>query len=259
MRKALGLYANIRPIISYESLKEKSPLKTHLLKDVDFIVVRELTSGIYFGQPSGRSDDGKSAFDTCTYSVEEITRVARIAFDLARKRKGKVTLVDKANVLATSRLWREVVTAMAKSETDIELECMYVDNAAMQIILNPASFDVILTENMFGDILTDEASVITGSIGMIPSASHGQNCSLYEPIHGSYPQAAGKNIANPIATILSSAMMLETSFDMPKEANDIRNAVRKAITEGKVTQDLSAKSGFGTTETAESIREYILN
>lgn len=259
MRRALGLYANIRPIISYENLMESSPLKSHLLKGVDFIIVRELTSGIYFGQPSGRSDDGKIAFDTCTYTTDEITRVARIAFDLARKRKKKVTLVDKANVLATSRLWRRVVTELAKNEPDIQLECMYVDNAAMQIILNPASFDVILTENMFGDILTDEASVITGSLGMIPSASYGQNYSLFEPIHGSFPQAAGKNIANPIATILSSAMMLETSFDMPKEANEIRMAVIKAIKHGKVTQDISMNGGLGTSQTAECIREYILN
>ncbi|MGE0076506.1 MAG: 3-isopropylmalate dehydrogenase [Bacteroidales bacterium] len=258
MRRALGLFANIRPIISYPQLMEKSPLKNHLLKDVDFVVVRELTGGIYFGEPRGRSEDGLSAFDTCVYSKEEIEKVANVAFNTARNRKKKITMVDKANVLATSRLWREVVGNMAKDNSDITVEYMFVDNAAMQIIQNPASFDVILTENMFGDILTDEASIITGSLGMIPSASHGVQKSLYEPIHGSYPQAAGKNIANPIATILSSAMMLESSFNLNDEAMCIRLAVNRAVTEGATTSDISNRIGFGTIETANAIRNFIL-
>lgn len=257
MRKALGLYANIRPIKTYEQLKEMSPLKNDLLKDVDFIIVRELTGGIYFGEPRGRTENGKKAFDTCIYSKEEIERVAQIAFNLAEKRKKKVTLVDKANVLATSRLWRETVTEMSKSNPKITLEYMFVDNASMQLILNPSQFDIILTENMFGDILSDEASVISGSIGLMPSASIGKEKSLYEPIHGSYPQATGKNIANPLGTILSAAMMIE-SFDMHEEAIDIITSVNKAISKGTVTSDISKKHFLGTIETSEKIKKYIL-
>lgn len=257
MRKSLGLFANIRPIVSYPQLVEQSPLKSHLLEDVDFVVVRELTGGIYFGEPRGRSEDGQTAFDSCVYSQAEIKRVAEMAFGLARKRRRKLTLVDKANVLATSRLWREVVGSMARENGDVAVSYMFVDNAAMQLILNPAAFDVILTENMFGDILTDEASVITGSLGMSPSASFGTQKSLYEPIHGSYPQAAGKNIANPIATILSAAMMLESSFGLTAEAAAIRNAVNRVLHAGQVTPDICPGSGYGTRECAEAIANSV--
>ena len=210
MRKKLGLYANIRPVTTFKSLIHKSPLKTELVDGADFICIRELTGGIYFGEPRGRSEDGNTAYDTNIYTKEEIIRVAKLAFEYAGKRNKKLTAVDKANVLATSRLWRETIQNMAADYPDIELEYMFVDNAAMQIIQWPKRFDVMVTENMFGDILTDEASVITGSLGMLPSASVGLHTSVFEPIHGSYPQAAGKDIANPVATVLSAAMLLES-------------------------------------------------
>lgn len=254
MRKKLGLFANIRPVTTYEALAEASPLKSHLVKGVDFIVFRELTGGIYFGQPRGRSENGAMAFDSCTYTTEEITRVARLAFDEARKRNNKLTLVDKANVLATSRLWREVVQGMADNEyKDVDVDYLFVDNAAMKIITNPASFDVVLTENMFGDILTDEASVITGSLGMLPSASVGKDKALYEPIHGSYPQATGKGIANPMGMILSAASMLELSFDMRPEAALIRNAVNDALNEGVVTEDINSSNPSSTGQVGDYI------
>ena len=259
MRKELGLYANLRPIVAIPSLIEKSPLKNHLIENVDFLVVRELTGGIYFGEPSGRSEDGKKAFDSNVYSVEEIERVTKKAFEFAHNRNKKVTVVDKANVLATSRLWRETINQMHKNYKDIELEFMFVDNAAMQIIQNPKQFDVIVTENMFGDILTDEASVITGSIGLLPSASIGVHTSVYEPIHGSFPQAAGKNIANPIATILSAAMMLDDSFNLKNEAELIKEAVNKSIIKGIVTNDLSIEKSYKTNEVGDWITNYILN
>src|SRR3989338_1471023 len=230
MRKSLGLYVNLRPIKTFPFLINQSPLKPEIIKDIDFVFVRELTGGIYFGK-RGRNKKGDQAFDTSTYLKKEIVRVTKIAFDLAKKRKSKVTLVDKANVLETSRLWRETVTNFAKKFPDIIFETMFVDNAAMQIIKNPRNFDVILIENMFGDILSDEASVITGSIGILPSASIGQKTSLYEPIHGSYPKAAGQNTANPIGTILSAAMMLEYSFNMKEEAESIRTAVTSLLDE----------------------------
>ena len=258
MRKELGLYANLRPVVAIPSLIEKSPLKNHLIENVDFMVVRELTGGIYFGEPSGRTEDGKKAFDSSIYTVEEIERVTKQAFEFARKRKKKVTAVDKANVLATSRLWRETIQKLHNDYKDIELEFMFVDNAAMQIIQNPKQFDVIVTENMFGDILTDEASVITGSIGLLPSASIGVHTSVYEPIHGSFPQAAGKNIANPIATILSAAMMLEYSFGLMKEAEIIKEAVDKSLIKGIVTNDLSSEKFYKTNEVGDWITNYIL-
>lgn len=259
MRKELGLFANLRPIVAIPSLIEKSPLKNHLIENVDFLVVRELTGGIYFGEPSGRSEDGKKAFDSNVYSVEEIERVTKKAFEFAQNRNKKVTVVDKANVLATSRLWRETINQMHENYKDIELEFMFVDNAAMQIIQNPKQFDVIVTENMFGDILTDEASVITGSIGLLPSASLGVHTSVYEPIHGSFPQAAGKNIANPIATILSAAMMLDNSFKLKKEADLIKEAVDKSLINGIVTNDLSTEKFYKTNEVGDWITNYILN
>jgi len=241
MRRSLGLYANLRPINVFSSLINNSPLKKDLVKGVSFIVVRELTGGIYFGK-RGRNKKNDRAFDTSTYSRNEIVRVSKIAFDLATKRNRKITVVDKANVLETSRLWRETVQQLAVNYPKITVDFMFVDNASMQIIKNPKQFDVILTENMFGDILTDEASVITGSIGMLPSISIGKDISLYEPIHGSYSKATGKNIANPIGSILSAAMMLEYSFGLKKESCVIFEAVEKTLNQGFGTKDISKKN-----------------
>ena len=257
MRKKLGLYANVRPVTSYKALLPISPLKEEIISGTDFIVFRELTGGIYFGQPRGRSEDGQNAYDTSTYSKEEIIRVSRLAFEAAQNRNKKVTLVDKANVLATSRLWRETVKELAADYPDVTLDFMFVDNAAMKIIQNPRDFDVVLTENMFGDIITDEASVISGSLGMLPSASIGVNRSLYEPIHGSYPQAAGKNIANPFGAILSAAMLLEYSFGMIEESNAIKDAVLKAMDELFVTEDINREAAKTTSEVGDRIAEYI--
>lgn len=257
MRKKLGLFANVRPVKSYKALLPISPLKEEIIDGTDFVVFRELTGGIYFGQPRGRSEDGKNAFDTCTYSTDEIIRVSKLAFEAAQNRRKKVTLVDKANVLATSRLWRETVKELAAEYPDVELDFMFVDNAAMKIIQNPRDFDVVLTENMFGDIITDEASVISGSLGMLPSASIGLNRSLYEPIHGSYPQAAGKNIANPFGAILSAAMLLEYSFGMIEESKAINDAVMQAMNEGFVTEDINKQQAKGTEEVGDKVAEYI--
>lgn len=256
MRKTLGLYANVRPIQTFTSTLDKSPLKREIVEGADFVVIRELIGGIYFGE-KGRNKDGTQAFDTSTYTVEEITRVGKFAFDLAEKRQRHLTLVDKANVLETSRLWREVIQKMAKEYPDVAVDYMFVDNASMQIIKAPTSFDVILTENMFGDILTDEASVITGSIGMLPSASVGEKTSLFEPIHGSYPKAAGQNKANPIGTILSAAMLLEYQFQMIDEARAIREAVEKALDEGYGTKDIVTEGYIGTREMGERIAERL--
>lgn len=258
MRKSLGLYANIRPVKPYESLLGASPLKNEVVAGSDFIVVRELTGGIYFGEPRGRNESGDTAFDTCVYSVEEIERVAHVAFQYAERRKGKVTLVDKANVLETSRLWRETVKRIHDAHyPQTQLEFMFVDNAAMKMVANPKDFDVILTENMFGDILSDVSGVINGSIGLIPSASFGKDRSLFEPIHGSYPQAAGKDIANPIATILSAAMMLEDAFGLGEEASAIRKACERAIAEGVCTEDIIPGSKYGTKATGQYIASLI--
>lgn len=259
MRKSLGLFANLRPIEPFSSLIERSPLKKERIEGANLMIVRELTGGLYFGEPRGRSENGNVAFDTCVYSKDEIRRIAVKAFELAKMRRGSVTLVDKANVLATSRLWRETVKELHKElYSDIELDFMFVDNAAMQLVTAPGKFDVLLTENLFGDILSDEASVITGSIGLLPSASVGENLSLYEPIHGSYPQAKGKNIANPVATILSAAMMLEYSFGMKQEADAIKQACRESIEQGIVTEDLAAdKQSYSTTEVGEFICSQI--
>ncbi|HRH56739.1 MAG TPA: 3-isopropylmalate dehydrogenase [Chitinophagales bacterium] len=257
MRSNLGLYANIRPVKSYDALLEASPLKNERIKGVDFVVVRELISGIYFGKPRGRSEDQSVAYDTCVYTKEEILRVTEKAFQFAKNRKKKVTLLDKANVLATSRLWRETVTEYAKQFPDIELECNYIDSAAMEVITKPSKFDVILTENLFGDIISDEASVITGSLGMLPSASIGNRIALYEPIHGSYPQAAGKNIANPMATILSAAMLLEYSFGLLEESKSIVSAVDKAMNENFVTVDIN-HGKYSTSQVGDKIAEFIL-
>ena len=253
MRKKLGLFANVRPVTSYSALEEKSPLKNEIVRDTDFVVFRELTGGIYFGEPRGRNEKGDMAFDTCVYSKAEIERIAHMAFQAARVRKKHLTLVDKANVLATSRLWRETVKHISVDYTDVELDYMFVDNAAMKIIVNPRFFDVVLTENMFGDILTDEASVLAGSLGMLPAASMGEKYALYEPIHGSYPEAAGKNIANPFGAILSAAMLLEYSFGMREEGGLIRKAVDESISRGIVTTDIDPQSNYGTARVGSEI------
>lgn len=252
MRKKLGLYANIRPVETFESLLHKSPLRRELVEGADFVCLRELTGGIYFGE-KGRKDNGNTAFDTNTYTREEIERILKLAYEFAGKRRKKLTVVDKANVLESSRLWREVAQEMAPNYPDIRTEYMFVDNAAMQIIQWPKNFDVMVTENMFGDILTDEASVITGSLGLLPSASVGIHTSVFEPIHGSYPQAAGKNIANPIATILSAAMMFEYAFNLMDEGKIIRDAVAASMTEGFVTEDIAE----GVAQTTSSVGDWI--
>lgn len=257
MRKKLGLYANIRPVATFPSLIHKSPLRADLVEGADFVAIRELTGGIYFGRPQGRSEDGQTAYDTSVYTTEEIDRITRLAFDFAMKRRKKLTVVDKANVLATSRLWRETVQAIAPDYPEVEVEYMFVDNAAMQLIQWPKRFDVMVTENMFGDILTDEASVITGSLGLLPSASIGLHTSVFEPIHGSYPQAAGKNIANPLATILSAALMLESAFELKEEAKMIRKAVDASLDQGKVTEDLDKENAISTSGVGDWIAEYV--
>jgi 3-isopropylmalate dehydrogenase len=257
MRKKLGLYANIRPVTTFKSLIHKSPLKTELVDGADFVCIRELTGGIYFGE-KGRKDDGNTAFDNCVYTRMEIERILKLGYEYASKRNKKLTVVDKANVLETSRLWRQIAQELEPQYPDITTEYMFVDNAAMQLIRWPKHFDVMVTENMFGDILTDEASVITGSLGLLPSASIGIHTSVFEPIHGSYPQAAGKNIANPLATILSAAMMFEYAFGLMKEGALIREAVEKSIDAGIVTEDIAdGGKTFSTTAVGKWIVEYI--
>ena len=261
MRKKLGLYANLRPVTTFEALIDKSPLRTDIVKGTDFMCIRELTGGLYFGRPQGRSEDGKVAYDTCVYSREEIERIVKLAYEYAMKRNKKVTVIDKANVLATSRLWREVAKEIATEYPEVETEFMFVDNAAMRLIQWPTSFDVMVTENMFGDILTDEGSVITGSLGLLPSASVGVHTSLFEPIHGSCPQAAGKNIANPLATILSAAMMFEYAFGLMEEGKLIREAVNASMEACVRTPDIQVEGGaqYGTKEVGEWIVNYINN
>ncbi|MCX6238918.1 MAG: 3-isopropylmalate dehydrogenase [Bacteroidia bacterium] len=259
MRKKLGLYANIRPVTIFESLLDKSPLKRDRVEGVDFVAIRELTGGIYFGQPQGRSEDGNTAFDSSVYTRMEVERILELAFRFAMKRRKKLTIVDKANVLATSRLWRQIAKETEPQFPEVEVEYMFVDNAAMQIIQWPKKFDVMVTENMFGDILTDEASVITGSMGLLPSASIGIHTSVFEPIHGSYPQAAGKNIANPCATILSAAMMFEYAFSLMEEGALIRKAVEASIVAGAVTEELceDKSKAFSTSEVGDWIVDYL--
>jgi 3-isopropylmalate dehydrogenase len=259
MRKNLGLFGNIRPLTTYEALADISPLKNSVVKGVDFVVFRELTGGIYFGEPRGRTENGDTAFDSCVYSRFEIERIAKLAFEAAMNRAKRLTLVDKANVLASSRLWREVVTEMSKSYPQVELDYMFVDNAAMKIIQNPAYFDVVLTENMFGDILTDEASVISGSLGLSPSASVGSSLSLFEPIHGSYPQVAGQNKANPVGAILSAAMLLNYAFGLLDEAKAIEDAVAQSINDGYCTEDLKSVGGYATSEVGDYIVKQIMS
>lgn len=259
LRKELGLFANIRPVKAYNSLLSKSPLKREIVKDTDLCIYRELTGGIYFGEKI-ISDDGKYASDLCAYNEDEISRITHLAFKSAQTRKNKVTLVDKANVLETSRLWRKVVTDIQERDyPDVKLDFLFVDNAAMQMVLNPTQFDVILTENMFGDILSDEASVISGSIGMLASASVGEDHALFEPIHGSFPQATGKGIANPLAAILSAAMLLE-HFKLFDEAELIREGVEKSLKLSISTPDLNTKYGtISTSKVGDFIEDFISN
>jgi len=242
LRKNLGLYANLRPAFLFPDLLDASTLKTEVIRDVDILVVRELTGGLYFGEKTRKqTEEGEIATDVCAYSTLEIERICRLAFEIARKRRKHLTSVDKANVIETSRLWRDVVSRLAAEYPDVELVHMYVDNCAMQLIRNPRQFDVIVTENLFGDILTDEASMLTGSIGMLPSASLGGAVGLYEPSHGSAPDIAGQKKANPLATILSAAMMLDYSFNLNREAREIEDAVRQVLAEGYRTPDIYEK------------------
>lgn len=256
MRKQLGLYANLRPVTTFPSLLHKSPLRRELVEGADFLCLRELTGGIYFGD-KGRTEDNNGAFDHCVYTREEIERILHLSYKFALQRDKRVTVVDKANVLETSRLWREVAQKIEKEYPEVETDYMFVDNAAMQIIQWPKKFDVMVTENMFGDILTDEASVITGSLGLLPSASVGTHTSVFEPIHGSYPQAAGKDIANPIATVLSAAMMFETAFDLKEEGALIRKAVLASMDAGVVTEDIDKEKSFKTSQVGDWLADYI--
>ena len=260
MRQQLGLYGNIRPVMTFPSLLHKSPLRADLVEGADFVCIRELTGGMYFGRPQGRSEDGNTAYDTCVYTREEIERILHLAYKFAGQRRKKLTVVDKANVIATSRLWRQIAQEMAPQYPDIETDYLFVDNAAMRIIQWPRSFDVLVTENLFGDILTDEASVITGSMGLLPSASIGLHTSLFEPIHGSYPQATGKNIANPVAMILSAALMFEYGFGLMEEGALIREAVNASLEAAIVTEDITdGGNACSTSEVGEWIVEYIRN
>lgn len=260
LRSGLGLFCNLRPALLYEQLAEACPLKSELIAGgLDIMVVRELTGGIYFGE-RGRNDAGDSAYDTMAYATIEIDRIVRKAFDIASKRSKRLMSVDKANILETSRLWRSVVNTIAKEYPDVSVDHMYVDNAAMQLVRNPRQFDVIVTENMFGDILSDEASMITGSIGMLPSASlRSDNFGMYEPIHGSAPDIAGKDMANPIATILSVAMMLRHTFACEEEAAAIESAVGAVLDAGWRTGDIMSKGmrQIGTKEMGTLIAQKL--
>ena len=257
IRKALQLYANIRPITTWPSLQHLCPLKSKHLDGVNFIIFRELTGGIYFGKKELNAD-GTVASDECIYTTEEIERVTHLAFHFAQKpeRRKKLTLVDKANVLETSRLWRKTVQRIAQQYPDVTVDYMFVDNASMQIILNPKQFDIVLTENMFGDIISDEASVLSGSLGLMPSASVGKGVALFEPIHGSYPQAAGKDIANPVGSVLSTAMMLDY-LGMPQEAELVREAVNWTLQNSFVTKDIDPVNFYFTSTLGELISDYV--
>ena len=256
MRKKLGLFANVRPTFTFPSLLDKSPLKRERIEGTDLVFLRELTGGIYFGE-KGRRDDGETAFDNCVYTREEVKRLAKKGFELAMTRSKKLCCVDKANVLETSRLWRETVQAMEKDYPEVTVSYEFVDAVAMRLVQWPNSYDVLITENLFGDILTDEASVISGSMGLMPSASIGSDIGLFEPIHGSYPQATGKNIANPMATVLSAAMMFE-NFGLMNEGKAIRDVVEKALSEGIVTEDLADNGNFfGTKEVGDWLAKNI--
>jgi 3-isopropylmalate dehydrogenase len=257
MRKQLGLYSNLRPVETFKSLVHKSPLKEELVDGADFLVIRELTGGMYFGE-KGRLDGGDTAYDTNIYHRYEIERILKQAFEFAMRRRKHLTVVDKANVLESSRLWRQVAQEMAPKYPEVNTDYMFVDNAAMKLITGPKWFDVIVTENTFGDILTDEASVVSGSMGLLASASIGDSTGVYEPIHGSYPQAAGKNIANPLAAILSAAMMFEYAFGLMEEGAAIRKAVADSIENNIVTEDLAAAGkAFSTSEVGDWVAAHI--
>jgi 3-isopropylmalate dehydrogenase len=257
IRKELGLFANLRPAKVYDALVDASSLKDEVVRGTDFLVFRELTGGIYFGQPRGF--DENRGWNTMVYERYEVERIARLAFEAARKRAGRVMSIDKANVLEVSQFWRNVVHEVHKDYPDVELSDMYVDNAAMQIVRNPLQFDVIVTGNLFGDILSDIAGMITGSLGMLPSASIGTKHALYEPIHGSAPDIAGRNIANPIATIASLAMMFEHSFRMPEIASEIYGAIEQALASGIRTADIAkpGESRVSTTDMTNAIVRYL--
>ena len=261
LRKELGLYANLRPVRVFPVLADASTLKPEVVADLDMLVVRELTGGLYFGEKKKEEiEGGYRVIDTLVYTTREIDRVIRLAFELAKNRKKKLTSVDKANVLETSRHWRERATALADEYPEVELNHMYVDNCAMQFVRWPKQFDVVVTENMFGDILTDLAAQLTGSIGMLPSASIGGKVILYEPIHGSAPDIAGKDIANPLATVLSAALMLRVSFNMEEEAQVIESAVTEVLNEGYRTADImqDGMKQVGTKEMGELVLKKIL-
>ncbi len=262
LRAGMGLYSNARPARIWPQLASASPLRRDIAENgIDFIIIRELTGGVYFGEHKTEETEGEAvATDIMSYSVHEIERIGRIGFETARKRRNKLTSVDKANVLDTSRLWRKIMHQLKEEYPDVEYEDMLVDNCAMQIVKDPSQFDVIVTENMFGDILSDEASMITGSIGMIPSSSLGETTvGVYEPIHGSAPDIAGKNIVNPLACILSAAMMLRYSFGMSEEADDIESAVGAVLDEGCRTADIKgeSKTVLGTIEITNEILKHI--
>lgn len=258
MRKMLGLYANIRPTLVFPSLLHKSPLRRELIENADFVCIRELTGGIYFGD-KGRNETGDKAWDVCEYTKPEVERIVRLAYEYAQRRRKKLTVIDKANVLETSRLWREVAQVLEKEFSDVETEYLFVDAAAMRIIQWPEGFDVVVTENMFGDIISDEASVISGSMGLMPSASIGVHTSVFEPIHGSYPQAAGLNIANPIGTVLSAAMMFEYAFSLKEEAQVIKDIVDKSLAAGIVTEDIAEDGkAYSTSEVGDWLAAQIL-
>jgi 3-isopropylmalate dehydrogenase (EC 1.1.1.85) len=258
IRKELELFANIRPAKAYEPLLDASPLKPEIIKGVDLVVLRELTGDVYFGEPRGREvrNGERVGYNTMIYYEHEVKRIAKLAFELARNRRKKVTSVDKANVLEVSGLWREVVNEVHADYADVELEHMYIDNCAMQLIRRPKDFDVIVTGNIFGDIISDEAGALTGSLGMLPSASIGERYAFYEPIHGSAPDIAGKGIANPIATILSAAMMLEITCKVPEAARDIERAIEKVLEDGYRTGDIWSP-GTKRVNTAEMTEEII--
>lgn len=262
LRKELGLFANLRPALLFEELAEACPLKPEIIEGgLDIVVVRELTGGIYFGEKGYKDTElGRAAYDVEQYAEEEVRRIAVVAFDMARKRNKKLTSVDKANVLESSRLWRSVVTEVSKDYPEVELSHMYIDNAAMQMVRNPKQFDVIVTSNIFGDILSDEASMITGSIGMLPSASLAKgNFGMYEPVHGSAPDLAGQNKANPMAAILSAAMLLRYTFGLSREADDIEKAVKSVLSSGYRTSDIMnpGKKLLGTKEAGDKITAAI--
>lgn len=256
MRKKLGLFANIRPVATFECLLHKSPLKEELLKGADFVVIRELTGGMYFGE---KYQDNDKAYDTDIYTRPEIERILKVSFEIAQKRKKHLTVVDKANVLASSRLWRQIAKEMEPSYPDVTTDYMFIDNASMRVLTEPRFFDVIVTENTFGDILTDETSCITGSMGLQPSSSLGDHTPLFEPVHGSWPQAKGMNVANPLAQILSAAMLLEY-FNLNKEGALIREAVKASLDANVRTPEIQSEGGekYGTKEVGSWIVDYII-